>query len=33
VQAYWQLVAVGVVTIGAVYTGERDRLSRLFKGA
>lgn len=33
VQSYWQLVAVGVVTIGAVYAGERDRISRLFKEA
>lgn len=31
VQSYWQLVAVGVVTVAAVYFGERDRISRLFK--
>jgi ribose transport system permease protein len=30
VQSYWQLVAVGVVTIIAVYAGERERGSRLF---
>lgn len=33
VQAYWQLVAVGIVTIAAVYAGERERISRVFKGA
>ena len=33
VQSYWQLVAVGVVTVAAVYFGERDRISRLFKEA
>jgi len=32
VQAYWQLVAVGVVTIVAVYAGERERITRIFKG-
>ena len=29
VQAYWQLVAVGIVTIIAVYAGERERGTRL----
>ncbi|HEX9623664.1 MAG TPA: ABC transporter permease [Streptosporangiaceae bacterium] len=33
VQAYWQLVAVGVVTVGAVYAGERERIARVLKGA
>lgn len=33
VQSYWQLVAVGLVTVGAVYAGERERISRLFKAA
>jgi ribose transport system permease protein len=33
VQSYWQLVAVGVVTVAAVYFGERDRISRLLKSA
>jgi ribose transport system permease protein len=32
VQSYWQLVAVGVVTIIAVYAGERERVGRIFKG-
>jgi ribose transport system permease protein len=31
VQAYWQLVAVGIVTVGAVYLGERDRFARVLQ--
>jgi ribose/xylose/arabinose/galactoside ABC-type transport system permease subunit len=30
-QSYWQLVAVGVITVAAVYFGERDRISRMLK--
>ncbi len=33
VQAHGQLVAVGVVTIAAVYAGKRDRISRVFMGS